>query len=77
MGRWIVLVEAAPRPGRSLILVKGTPGRPAGRSRSRPAARPGVAATWCTLHFEYATTSGGACADRFWTLKSAAVTRHL
>jgi len=36
----------------------------------------GLATTWCTLHFGYATTSGGACADRLRTLEPAAVTRH-
>jgi len=75
MGRRIVLLEATPWPGgdHCCFDMGNTPGR----AGSRAAARPGVAATWCTLHFEYATTSGGACADRLWTLESAAVTRHL
>src|SRR6185295_12848832 len=53
------------------------PGRAAGGGpETRPAACPGIATTSCTLHFENATTSGGACADRLWTLEPAAVTRH-
>jgi hypothetical protein len=59
------------------MLVVSMPRRPAGRAGSRAAACPGVATTSCTLHFENATTSGGACADQLWTLESAAVTRHL
>src|SRR4029077_93352 len=43
----------------------------------RPDGRPGLATTRCTLHFGYATSSGGACVDRLWTLEPAAVTRHL
>jgi hypothetical protein len=41
MGRRTELLEAAPRRGRLLMLVMGTPGRPAGASRSRPAGLPG------------------------------------
>ena len=61
-----------------MMLVVEMPRRPAGTGRVEPSlpARPGLATTWCTLHFGYATTSGGACADRLWTLEPAAVTRH-
>src|SRR6185295_3221986 len=56
------------------MLVVEMPGRPPGRARDVLT----VARAWqrCTLHFGYATTSGGACADPLCTLEPAAVTRH-
>jgi hypothetical protein len=56
------------------LLVVGCPGGPQD-GRRHPEGRPGSATTWCTLHFGYATSSGGACADQLCTLESEAVTR--
>ena len=54
------------------------PGRAAGGGpETRPAACPGIATTSCTLHFGYATSSGGAGVDQLWTLEPEAATRQL
>jgi hypothetical protein len=47
----------------------------AGRERSR--GLPGRGNDVVHASLRTATPSGGACADRLWTLESAAVTRHL
>ena len=59
------------------MLVVRTPGRPLGAGWELvPAGLPGRGNDMVHGPLRNATTSGGACADRLWTLESAAVTRH-
>ena len=59
------------------MLVVRTPGRPAGRAGEPSRGLPGRGNDVVHTPLRTATSSGGACADRLWTLESAAVTRHL
>ena len=59
------------------MLVVRMPGRPAGAGREPSRGLPGLGNDVVHAPLRNATTSGGACADRLWTLESAAVTRHL
>ena len=72
--------SSGPRPPRGLStdarLVR-RPGGPQGRAGNSSRGLPGHPTTSCTLHFGYATSSGGACVDRLGTLEPEAVTRHL
>ena len=63
------------RPGLSLMLGVRAPGRAGAAGPSRGLPEHGNDVVHAPLRT--ATPSGGACADRLWTLESAAVTRHL
>src|SRR6185312_15881681 len=67
---------ATPR-GLSLMLACEAPGRPAGRAGNPSRGLPGHRNDVVHTPLRTATSSGGACVDRLWTLEPEAVTRHL
>ena len=59
------------------MLACEAPGRPAGRAGNPSRGLPGHRNDVVHTPLRTATSSGGACVDRLWTLEPEAVTRHL